>query len=249
MKAPVIVAELLILLILMKSQWFESKQKAISLRKEGLSIREIEKLLLIPRSTLSGWLKEVELTEVQRTRLKQSSDLSLVKARVKASQWHRSQKEQRLQIAKVDAEFVLKEIEINDNTVELALAMLYLGEGAKSGTTAIGNSNPLIMKFFLTILIRKYKVDPSKIRFDLHIRHDQDPQEIKKYWSKELDVPLDSFKYVVADKRTVGKVSYPHYKGVCIINCGNVAIQRKLIYLYNLFCQKVIDNWAVSSFG
>lgn len=147
------------------------------------------------------------------------------------------------------AEQVLQQITLDDNLVELALAMLYLGEGAKNGTTAIGNSNPLILRFFLAVLKKRFALDINKIRFDLHIRADQDPQQIKRYWAKELGVPISSFRYVVADKRTEGKASYSDYKGVCIINCGNIAIQRRLIHLYNLFCQKVIDEWAISSVG
>lgn len=50
----------------MYSKWYELKPKAVELRKEGTSIREIEKLLSIPRSTLSGWLKNIKLTTEQK---------------------------------------------------------------------------------------------------------------------------------------------------------------------------------------
>jgi hypothetical protein len=226
----------------MKSQWFEYKAQAIQLRSEGLSIREIEKLLSIPRSTLSGWLKSVELTELQKARLQQNADLALIKARVKASDWHRSQKKLRLKKAEEQATVVLEEIVIDDNIIELALAMLYLGEGAKKNTTAIGNSNPLILKFFITILIKKYGVSVDKIKCDLHIRADQNTKELIDYWSHELNLPMSCFRSVIVDVRTTGRTSYPEYKGMCLVNCGNIAIQRKLIYLYNLFCQKVIEK-------
>ena len=233
----------------MKSRWYDKKEQAIVLRQQGLSITEIEKLLLIPRSTLSGWLKVVKLTDAHKLRLKQNSDIALVKARVKASAWHRAQKQLRLKNAEEEAESVLKEIAINDNVVELAAAMLYLGEGAKNNTTAIGNSNPLILKFFIAVLKKKYGLGLEQIRCELHLRADQKSDEMKEYWSKELDLPLSSFRTVVFDQRTAGRPTYPDYKGVCIINCGNIAIQRKLIYLYNQFCQKVMDEWAVSSTG
>lgn len=219
------------------------------LRQQGLSIIEIEKLLSIPRSTLSGWLKDINLTEAHKLRLKQNSDIALVKARVKASQWHRAQKEIRVQTAKKAAQAVLNKVDIDDNIVELALAMLYLGEGAKSNTTAIGNSNPMILKFFITVLRSKYGLSLEQIRCELHLRADQNPDNIKKYWSQELELPISNFRTVVFDQRTAGRPTYPEYKGVCIVNCGNIAIQRKLIYLYNQFCRKVIDEWAASSTG
>ncbi len=70
---------------------------------------------------------------------------------------------------------------------------------------------------------------------------------MKKYWSHELHVPLERFKYTAFDKRTVGRPTYPHYKGVCLIHCGNVAIQRKLIYLGKVYSRKIIS--AHSSIG
>jgi hypothetical protein len=68
---------------------------------------------------------------------------------------------------------------------------------------------------------------------------DQDEDEIKQYWREQLGIPIEQFKYAVFDKRSVGRVTYDHYKGVCLLQCGNIAIQRKLISLYNLFCEKV----------
>jgi len=50
----------------MKSKWFELKPSAKKLRKKGLSIGDIERRLKIPRSTLSGWLKDIKLTSKQR---------------------------------------------------------------------------------------------------------------------------------------------------------------------------------------
>lgn len=222
-----------------------TKEKAIELRKAGLSIREIEKLSLIPRSTLSGWFKNVALTQEQQQRLHQNAQISLLKARLKASAWHKAQKETRLLKAKAEAEAVINQINLDENVIELAMAMLYLGEGAKKNTTAIGNSNPVILKFFLTVLLNKYRIDPSKIKCDLHLRADQDPDEAKSYWSKELNLPLSNFRSVLVDLRTTGVATFPDYKGVCLINCGSIAIQRRLICLYNLFCQKVIEEWPV----
>lgn len=113
----------------------------------------------------------------------------------------------------------------------------------------MANSDPLLLKFFLKILVNIYKIDIKKIRFDLHLRGDQNPELMKKYWANELGAPINRFVYVSVDKRTLGRPTYPHYKGVCIINCGNVAIQRKLIYIGRKFCENVINKWAVSSAG
>src|SRR3989344_2782240 len=204
----------------MRSKWFNLKQEAISLRKIGNSIRDVEISLGIPRSTLSGWFKSVELTHRQKINLKNRHKENLIKAREKAIIWHSNKK-----------------------IIELGLAMLYLGEAAKkSPTTSIGNSDPLILKFFLKILTNIYEIKINKIAFYLHLRSDQNPRYMKKYWSGELDVPIERFGKVSIDKRTLKTKTYSHYKGVCVINCGNVAIQRKLVYIGRKFCKKTIED-------
>jgi len=228
----------------MRSRRYELKETALTLRKRGLSIGRIERRLRIPRSTLSGWFKDIELTAEQKKKLLTNWKKGLIKARKKAVLWQKAQKEKRLQEAENAAIKVLENIDTtNQNVLEVALALLYLGEGTKkSKETALGNSNLLILRFFLTIIRKVYKIDTKKIRCELYLRADQNPGKIKKFWSNALKLPLDNFRQVSVDKRTRGTKTYPYYKGVCNIRCSNVAIQRKLIYLGNLFCQKVIEK-------
>ncbi|MDP2926709.1 MAG: hypothetical protein Q8N65_01045, partial [bacterium] len=153
----------------MKSKWYEFKPVARELRKKGLSIGNIEHRLKIPRSTLSGWLKDIKLTPRQRKKLLVNWKQGLVKARRKAVLWHHAQKEKRLEEAKNKAFKTLAEIDIeNKEVLELALAILYMGEGTKKKVeTSIGSSNPLILKFFLALLKKLYKLDSSKIKCQL----------------------------------------------------------------------------------
>lgn len=223
----------------MRSKWFELKGDAVALREEGISITVIEKKLGIPRSTLSGWFKDVELSEEKRTKLMKSKQDGWLKAREKAAEWHRAQKALRLIHAEKEALRTLGNIDITDEILDLALAMLYFGEGAKTNVTSIASSNPVILRFVLTVLRRNYSVTPNMIRCDLHLRMDQDSEKLKKYWSNALNIPIKQFKYVAFDKRSEGKTTYNHYRGVCVITCHRVAIQRKLIYLYRQFCDKV----------
>jgi len=227
----------------MKSKWFHLKPKAISLREQGRSIRNIEELLGVPRSTLSGWLRNIKLTNSQCKLLKDKHRKALIKARKGAIIWHNEQKAKRLESAEKDADKTLQKINTNQETIELGLALLYLGEGfKKSPKTGMGNSDLLLLKFFLKIMLNIYKIDIEKIRFELHIRADQNPELIKKYWAKELNAPLNRFKSVSIDKRTIGKSTYSNYKGVCVIDCGNIAIQRKLVYIGRKFCERIIKN-------
>ncbi len=223
-------------------QFSKRKLLAIKLRKEGLSIGYIEKKLGISRSTLSGWFKNIELTSEQKKILFQRWKGGLIKARKKAVLWHNEEKNKRLQIAEEEANIVINKIDVKDkNILDLILAMLYLGEGFKSGDrTGMGNSDPLILKTFITILRNNYRLDLKDFSCYLHLRADQDPIKIKKFWSKELNIPLENFRSTSFDKRTLGSKTYPNYKGVCTIICGKVAIKRKLLYISQGLCERLI---------
>lgn len=228
----------------MRSKWYHMKDSAISLRKQGISIGKIESRLKIPRSTLSWWFRSVKLTPEQKRVLYEDWKNGLVKARKQAVVWHNLQKEKRLRKAENEALLVLSRIKKEDKSVlELALAVLYIGEGAKKNIeTAIGSSDPLILKFFLKALQIVYEFNPKNIKCQLSLRADQNPEETKKFWAKELGLPLDRFGLVSIDKRTVGSKTYPYYKGVCHLRCGNVAIQRRLMYLGNMYLKEIAQN-------
>lgn len=225
----------------MKSRWFDLKLTAVTLRKSGLSIKEIEKRLGIPRSTLSGWFKTVKMDDTHIARLQKNKEDGWAKARVNAHTWHKAQKAVRIANAEAEAQLVMNRLEINNDILDLAFAMLYLGEGAKNGGTVIASSDPKILRFVLAVLEKVYKINRCKIRCELHLRMDQKENSLKLHWSNELRIPLENFGYTAFDKRSEGRPTYDHYKGVCVLQCGNIAIQRKLIALYNLFCEKV-DN-------
>jgi hypothetical protein len=227
----------------MISRWSDLKPKAIALRRQGNSIGSIEEMLGIPRSTLSGWFRSVPLTEKQKVNLKERWVQGLIKARVKAVEWHNGQKEDRIEQAAQSAAKVLEDIPDDEATLELALAFLYLGEGAKTNSqTALGSSDPRIAKFFVRAMRKIYDMPVKNIRCYLHLRADQDIEKMKRYWSQELQLPLANFGKASIDRRTEGRPTYAHYKGVCLINCGRVDIQRRLMYIANSFCDKTVQD-------
>lgn len=232
----------------MQSKWYELKDKAVQSRRRGQSVRNIERKLGIPRSTLSGWFKNIALSKKHSEKLHQSWLGALGKARQKAALWHHAQKQQRLLEAKEYAQTILEKIDGNDRFVlELALAVLYIGEGRKkSDATALASSDPAILKFYLNSLRRLYSVDESRLLVALHLRADQNSDEIKKFWSCQLKLPLQNFKQVYKDKRTIGIKTYSHYKGVCDITYCDVSIMRRLVSLAELFFDR---TGACSSFG
>lgn len=225
----------------MHSQWSHLKGRAIQMRKRGRSIRFIESTLNIPRSTLSGWLKNVPLTNEQRHKLNADWLKSLAKSRIKAKKWHHHKKEERLREAARSAESTLSAIPINTDILELAVAFLYLGEGTKGKCTALANSNPNVIKFYVRALKQLYKLADHDLVVELHLRHDQNGNEMITYWSSAVSLPPTSFIKPVFDRRTESKPTRKGYNGVCVIRCRTVAIQRKLMYIASGFSNKIVS--------
>ena len=148
----------------MTSKWSELKSDAIILRKQGKSLPYVHAKLGIPKSTLSYWFKDITLTEKQKEKLDEDWKSALIKAREGAVKWHNREKLERLQLAEREGLDLLSRIDMNDASItELALALLYLGEGTKAkDETGMGSSDPLILKFFITCLRKIYGVPEDK---------------------------------------------------------------------------------------
>lgn len=61
------------------------------------------------------------------------------------------------------------------------------------------------------------------------------------YRSGQKNLPLkkENFYKPYLDQRTKNTITYNSYKGVCLVRCGTVAIQRKLVYIAKQFCASV----------
>ncbi len=228
----------------MYAQWSHLKPEAIRMRKRGASLRDVSKKLGIAPSTLSHWFRNVPLSAYHKKLLKKRADKSLISARKSAVVWHNAQKTKRLEVAREEALRTLGQLRLqSDPIIELALAILYLGEGSKkSDMTSMGNSDARILRFFVEALHRLYHIPRTDMRCELHLRDDQNISTAIQYWSRELQIPSKNFSRPSVDKRTRGRPTYPHYKGVCIVRCSRVAIQRKLMYIATTFCDTVADG-------
>jgi len=226
----------------MKSKWFNLKEKAISLRKKGFSIKHVEKKLDINRSTLSGWFKNVQLTNKQKEKLLQNWRDGLVAAQKKGSQWHRDQGNRRRTVIREEVDEFIPKKAFDQKTGELIMATFYLAEGGKKENSfAIANSNPAILKGIVNLLRYLYTLDESKFRCCLHLRSDQNEKELKSYWSKLLNIPETKFHKTQFDKRTITK-TYENYKGVCLVNYFDMAIQRRVLYIGDKLLSIIDEN-------
>lgn len=218
------------------------KKLAIKLRRKGKSIREIEKIINVSRSTLSGWLRNVGLSKKQKDKLHDKWMSSLTKARLKAAQTNRNKRLEKIKEIRQDVERFISKVAIDKALGELVFSIFYLAEGTKKeSSVVIANSNPQILKAFLNLFRYLYQPDKSKFRCCLHLRRDQEERKLKDYWSRTLDIPESQFLKTRFDKRTI-KPSFKNYKGVCVIFYYDINIQRRILYIGERFLQMVNKN-------
>jgi len=224
------------------SKWSSYKDEVMTLRMSGVSLPDISKKFGIARSTLSYWFKDIELSDDKKEKIKLSANERLAQSRIKSVAWHRNQKRLRIINAQDEANDVFSRIPKSLEVLELALALLYLGEGTKNNATSMGASDPFMISFFIASLEQLYKIDRNSLRYELHLRDDQNPDQMKQLWAAELHVNLEQFMYYIKDKRTIGKPTRNGYMGVCQVQVGNIAIQRRLKALYTVYCSEVIKG-------
>lgn len=224
----------------MKPRSEKQRKEAFAMRKSGKSIRDIEIALEIPRSTLSGWFKDVVLSPSQRRVLLSRNVAGLTKARALAAKAHKDNKLRRIESVQTAINNTLQSLPTEDMAIlELALAMLYFGEGSKTKQgLRLGNSDPRIIRFYIDSLKKLYGLTENSLYFALHLRADQDVEKEKIFWSQVLNIPVSNFRYHIKDLRTAGKPTRPDYHGVCLAQGGPVEIQRRLMYLSEAFCER-----------
>lgn len=164
------------------------KEKAVELRKKGLSYNEIRKQVSVAKSTLSLWLKEVQLTKEQRIRLYTKNIFIL-------NRGPNSQKERRLreitEIVKNAQNEISKSISLE--SYRLFGAALYWAEGTKKQRLEITNSDPHLILFMVKWFERIFDVSPKKFKAWLNIYPQQNDSDIKKFWSQLTGIPVENF--------------------------------------------------------
>lgn len=222
------------------------REKARRLRAKGKTYSEIQKTLGVsmPKSTLSSWCQNVVLPDWYNAKIRELNNKNFTKAQTMA--WASSKKKRELYLKEVrrEASKILKKF--NQEGLKVALAMLYLGEGAKwkghSGLS-LGSSDPNIILLYISLLKKCYNIGTESLRCRISYRADQDINELEKYWSATTTISRESFYKTKPDPRTKGKKTKKiDYKGVCVLTCAGAKIQLELEEITKLLYKKTLGR-------
>lgn len=177
------------------------RDRALKLRLVGKSYNEINKVLGVPKSTLSGWFKDVVLSDAARTRLVSRTRLgSLVLAKRNKMQTQRA--EERARKTKSAAK---KEVPTLTRRDMLVIgAVLYWAEGYKRLKIKDGkermdhkisfvNCDAEMVSIFIRFLQNVLGISPEKIRLTMRLFAHINEDEARVYWMRTTGLPRERF--------------------------------------------------------
>jgi transcriptional regulator with XRE-family HTH domain len=203
--------------------------------EQGLSYNEISEQIGVSKSTLSNWLKHVPLAPEQEKRIRQRMEKNQSVFVVRARQIN----QKRFRQARARAFQAGATIASNlpdDNVIhELALAMLYLGEGDKTGNRVqIASTDPMILQYFLWGMEKLYKVDRKLVSLRLNLIELARPLEkqMLEWWAFQLSCSTTQFAKTQFDPRSKRTEITGDYHGVCSITHNDTYLYERLTGVY-----------------
>jgi hypothetical protein len=191
----------------------ELREEARLLRREGKSVKEIQKILGVSKGSVSLWVRDIELTEAQKLTLQEKQHRH--PGQMKGAETNRQNGIIRRTAYQDAGRMKAREM----SPLHMAGCMLYWAEGAKSKRNCLVfvNSDSNMMIFFMKFLRKELGVADSLITVKIHC-HTNVPEEVKKieeYWLATLSLPTTCLRKTMYKK---GNNALTHRKllyGVC----------------------------------
>jgi hypothetical protein len=185
----------------------EEKNLALKLRGKGLSYSEIRKNVLVSKSALSLWCRDVILTPNQMERLKKRKLNGAERGRIIGA---KRQQQERIKKTKELLNQGKKEVgSLNKRDRFIAGIALYLGDGCK-GDKGVGfsNSNSRIIQFMMSWFREFCDIPENKFRGQIWIHDNLNEPQAKIFWSKTTGIPIKQFtkSYIAKNKTNSRKI-------------------------------------------
>jgi transposase-like protein len=162
----------------------EERNKACRLRREqGASVKELAKLLGVSRSSVSLWVRDIELTEAQYLALRGRMGGRIDGPRANAVAALARRKE---------AQGSGRALARRGELLHAAGCMLFWAEGSRDrNTVRFTNSDPAMVAYFLRFLRTCYRVPDEKVGVtcNLFADHADRQDEIEVFWLAVLQLP------------------------------------------------------------
>ncbi|MEK7579805.1 MAG: hypothetical protein AAB469_01270 [Patescibacteria group bacterium] len=174
-------------------------QTALALRLEGKTYGEIRSIFGIPKSTLSVWFSKLKVGKKAQKILESKRKNGYFKLVEFNKIRTLNIKEENETIRK---DYESKISRLSNRELMILGAALYWGEGYKNFKlkkgyypyVCFGNSDPLMVKVFISFLERILKIDRDEIKCQIMIYPSINPSEALKYWQNTTKIPIENFR-------------------------------------------------------
>lgn len=218
------------------------RAKAIQLRKNGHSYNEIQKTVPVSKSTLSKWLKSINLSPNQKKRIEILGN----KGRKRGNYVRKQIRKNKIAKIKENSQKLIKEI--SDKELWLVGISLYWAEGNKqrsksqSGRVQFSNSDWKMIKIFITWLSKFENISADSLIYEIYIHETKknEAEIIKRYWSKKIGVSTSLFDRIYL-KKTKSKRTYHNetYHGLMRVTVRkSTDLNRKFSSLAEVICER-----------
>lgn len=147
-------------------------------------MKELARLVGVSKSSISLWVRDIELTEAQR---------SVLRRRIRTNGWAGSALvASRARARRQQAQEHGRELAQRAEPLHVAGCMLFWAEGSRKGNVVeFVNSDPAMVKFFARFLRTCFAVPDEKFRItcNLFADHRDRQREIEQFWLDLLDLP------------------------------------------------------------
>lgn len=165
----------------------EERRVARRLRQEeGLAITVIAERLQVAKSSVSAWVRDIELTPEQQARLRRANH------RYDGQLLGQERRSASARAARLTAQEHGREFARRNDPLHIQGCMLYWGEGSKSrNAAALANSDPQLLRLFIHFLQQCYALPADKLALAIHchLGNGLTPREIVDWWLRELELP------------------------------------------------------------
>ncbi len=160
-------------------------------RDDGRSIREIAKLVGVSRSSVSLWVRDIELTPQQADVLR-GRNAAYDRQRLGNKIWAAQCRERRIRWQEHGRAAARRK-----DPLHAAGCMLYWAEGRKARNVAqLTNADPEVVRLFVEFLRREFDVPDEHIAVtcNLFADHLSRQHAVEQFWLDTLDLPLSSLR-------------------------------------------------------
>jgi predicted transcriptional regulator len=207
-------------------------RKAIALRKRGYSVKEIAAILPIAKSTVSFLVQGVKLNKKAEARIIKRIGLGRLRAGQAKKERVRMFEEKCLEDGRILNSAIYQDVQF----AKIMCAMLFWCEGNKNPRHGMyfTNSDPNLIRKFLELLRKSFKIDESKFHPCIHIHEYHDPKKQLDFWSKATNIPKEQFIRPYRKVNTAKRIREGYQGCIGIRYCSN-NLARELIGIAKAF--------------